>query len=205
MSLEECLLYIHRLYVPEGYSVETLSIEDAFSMTSGYNEGMKASDAVYKIYLHQDVRIINRHFLEDILEIFHTDENIGMIGMVGTEKMAIDGMMWHNYRLGALYGETSIEKSYGDYKFSLEDGIYDVEAIDGFLMVTRKDLSWREDLFDGWDFYDVSQSFEMKRAGYRIVVPGQANPWCVHDDGIISLRNYDYYRKKCMKEYREFF
>ena len=51
----ECLLYIDRLYVPDGFEIDVLSIEEAKSMTSGYNEGMNASDAKYKIYLHQDI------------------------------------------------------------------------------------------------------------------------------------------------------
>ena len=58
LLLGEAVLYIHSLIVPDGYSVELLTVKDAASMTSGYNEAMEASDAKYKIYMHQDVFII---------------------------------------------------------------------------------------------------------------------------------------------------
>ena len=77
----------------------------------------------------------------------------------------------------------------------------DVEAVDGLLMVTKEDLPWREDLFDGWDFYDVSQSFEFRKKGYRVVVPEQKKPWCAHDDGTMNLWSYDGYRKIFLTEY----
>ena len=57
---------------------------------------------------------------------------------------------------------------------------FDVEAIDGLLIATQVDIKWREDLFTGWHFYDISQCKEMQRHGYRVVVPQQNNFWCIH-------------------------
>lgn len=201
---EECLAYLNRLHVPEGYEVEVLGITEAKSMTAGYNEGMQASDAAYKIYMHQDVFIVYRDFLQSLLTIFESDENIGAVGMVGAPKMPADGVMWHNYRNGNLYGVFPATMPYEEYQYKLEDGLHTVQAVDGLLIATSKDVPWREDVFDGWDFYDVSQSFEMQKNGYKVVVPEQKNPWCVHDDGILNLRMYDKYRRICMKEYAEF-
>lgn len=83
---------------------------------------------------------------------------------------------------------------------------FDWEETDELLMmVTSKDIIWREDLFEGWDFYDVSQSFEMERAGYKIVVPEQRLPWCLHDNVITNFRNCDKNRRICLKEYPEYF
>jgi len=205
----ECVRYMEYLIIPAGYEVDIIGITEAQSITKGYNEGMQASDAKYKIYMHQDVFILYPNFLQSVLDIFASDEKIGMIGMVGAEKMAVDGVMWHTWRRGDLY-EGSIENrfeelSYDSYQYCLDDGLWNVEAADGLLLVTSKDVSWREDLFDGWDYYDVSQSFEMIRAGYRVVVPEQRLPWCLHDDGILNSRNHDKYRRICLKEYPEFF
>lgn len=36
-------------------------------------------------------------------------------------------------------------------------------------MAASKNVAWREDLFDGWHFYDISQTFEFRKAGYRTV------------------------------------
>ncbi len=202
---EECLAYLQRLSVPEGYEIQVLGITEAKSMAAGYNEGMQESDATYKIYLHQDVYIIYPFFLQALLDIFESDEAIGMIGMVGTEKMSPDAVMWYGYRRGALYGVHGIEETWGEYAYQLTDGLHEAQAVDGFLIATSKDIPWREDVFDGWDFYDVSQSFEMRRKGYKVVIPEQKNPWCLHDDGLLNLRSYDKYRRICMKEYPEYF
>ena len=203
---EECVRYIERLQIPEGYEVELLEIQQAKSLASAYNEAMLSTDAKYKIYLHQDVFILYPFFLQSVLDIFSVDDTIGMIGMVGNEKMSIDGVMWHEKGTGNLYGledgtKESTKSPYLTYRYSIADGLWNVEAIDGLLMITAVDITWREDLFDGWDFYDVSQSFEMRKRGYKIVVPVQKKPWVLHDDGILNLRNYDKYRQVFLKEY----
>lgn len=205
---EECIRYIERLIIPNGYEVEVIGVTEAKSMTKGYNEAMRASDAKYKVYMHQDVFVTYPYFLQSVLDIFALNERIGMIGVIGTEKMPEDGIMWHGWRVGKLYaiaGESFDELSYETYQYQPENGLWNVQAIDGLIMITSKDIPWREDIFDGWDFYDVSQSFEMIRSGYEVVVPEQSLPWCLHDDGMMNLKNYDKYRRKCLEEYSEFF
>lgn len=195
---QECLYYIEHLNVPAGYEKDILTIQDAPCMTAGYNAAMQATDAKYKIYLHQDVFIVNRNFLSDILEIF-ADESIGMIGMVGSPRLPEHSVMWYGERIGKIYSSNVVEAG-----ISLigEKEDRDVEAVDGLLMITQYDVPWREDLFKGWDFYDISQSFEFRRAGYRVVVPEMAEPWCIHDDGFLNLANYYNERKIFQKEYR---
>jgi len=209
LFLDENMRYIERLVIPEGYEIDVISITEAKSITEGYNEGMKASDAKYKVYMHQDVFILYPYFLQSIIDIFNSDNRIGMIGLIGAEEMASDGMLWHNATRGLLYEACKEEcvgtMDYGSYQYQLADGLWDVKAVDGLVMVTSTDVPWREDVFDRWDFYDVSQSFEMIRAGYKVVVPEQKLPWCLHDDGITNFKNYDRYRKICLKEYSEFF
>lgn len=90
---EECIYYIAHLHVPDGYQINVLTIEDAKSMAAGYNEGMHASDAKYKVYLHQDVFIVNKNFIQDFLDVFRQDETIGMIGMVGAPRLPASGIM----------------------------------------------------------------------------------------------------------------
>lgn len=199
MYFGECLRYIQWLHVPEGIETEILEIRDAVSMTAGYNEGMKCSDAKYKVYLHQDTFIKNRNFIRDILDIFQADAQIGMIGMVGSEKLAVNAVMWSGFRV-----VPAKSMPWEEYEYSLKDGYQEVDCIDGLLMVTQYDVEWREDIFKGWDFYDISQSFEMRRRGYKVVVPIQRNPWYIHDDKVIlQLWNYNSSRKIFLEEYRE--
>ena len=71
----------------------------------------------------------------------------------------------------------------------------------GFI-ATQYDIMWREDLFTGWDFYDVSQGEEFRRNGYKVVVPYMDKSWCIHDDGFLNLSRYDEFRDIFLKEYK---
>lgn len=189
----EALYYISRLDIPQGYSVEDIEVVDAVSMTSGYNEGMKVSDAKYKIYLHQDVMIVNKRFLYEALDIFK-DPKIGMFGCVGSPKMPENKILWKSRAVGASYHSNNYETFMSI--FDNEKKKYmEVEALDGVIMVTQVDLPWREDVFTGWDFYDISQSYEFRKKGYKVVTPHQDIPWTFHDEGFINYKEYYKYRK----------
>lgn len=162
---KECIKYLCNLRVPEGYTVQEISIKDAKSMTSGYQEAMEYSDAKYKIYLHQDVFITNKNFIEDMIRIFE-DENVGMLGVVGSVKMPDNYVMWAGARVGGLYTSNILKSESVGFKTNRDkelDFEVEVEAIDGMIMATQYDLNWRTDLFDGWDFYDVSQCYEFRK------------------------------------------
>lgn len=203
--MKECELYLEELVIPEGYEMDLLKITGAKSMTAGYNEGMKQSDAKYKVYIHQDVFITNKNFLIDMLELFQKDEKIGLIGMVGTPYLAWTGTMWSGVRFGNLYKlEEGIESGNVKRFHPMYSGYMEVEAVDGLLMATQYDIPWREDVFKKWDFYDVSQSFEFLKAGYKVVVPGQQPVWFLHDCGVINLENYHGERELFLDTYKEY-
>lgn len=202
IQFSECKLYINKLIIPEGFETELIPIYGAVSMTSGYNIGLQKTDAKYKIYMHQDVYIINKYFLCNIIDIFNKDNTIGMIGMIGSPCIPPSAIMWLGDRVGN-YRTWPLGK-YEHEKISKDSIIYEAESVDGFMMATCVDIPWRSDIFDGWDFYDVSQSFEARRKGYKVVVPDQESTWCIHDDGVImSLWNYDKYRRSLLNNYSE--
>ncbi|MCM1543002.1 MAG: glycosyltransferase family protein [Blautia sp.] len=199
LQLQECILYLSLLHVPEGYETDLITITDAVSMTSGYNEGMNASDARYKIYLHQDSFIVEPYFLDKLLGLFQADERIGMVGTLGTERLASDGIMWHEERCGNVY----LPNRHGGKIKNPDQEWQEAEALDGLLMATQYDLPWREDLFQGWHFYDVSQCMEFRRAGYKLVVPRQEKNWVIHNCGVCSLQQYEENRILLLQEYPE--
>lgn len=201
LLLSEALNYLQLLNVPEGIEMDLLVIKDAKSMLLGMEEGIHSTDAKYKVFMHQDVLILNRDLISDIIEIFNSDSQIGLIGMVGSPQMPPDAVMWNNERVGNCYGF----RKYSSKFETLDQMFTEVDAVDGLLMATAYDIPLRTELFDGWDFYDVSTSFEYKRRGYRVVVPVQKEPWCLHDDGIVlSMWNYDKYRHFAMEEYPDY-
>jgi hypothetical protein len=201
---EECKLYIQTLYVPKDYLIEVIPVIDAKSMTAGYNTAMGLSDAKYKVYLHHDVFILNKNFIQETLSIFNRNKEIGMLGMVGSwdiKKQYIDALEWECGRIAVGTGSEMVDVTYGKMANDLEY----VDCVDGLLIMTQYDIFWREDLFQSWHFYDRSQCMEFKRAGYCVVVPKQDRPWCLHDSGVSSLLCWNDGLDIFYKEYGEFF
>ncbi|MBP2658231.1 MAG: glycosyl transferase, group 2 family [Firmicutes bacterium] len=199
----KCLEHINKLIMPDGYTIDIVAIEDAKSITSGYNRAMVKSDAKYKVYLHQDTYIINENFISDILDIFQNAQ-IGMIGMVGAANIPYTGAWGDSkHRYGKVIESSHLETK--ELALLEWDEVVDayqlVKCIDGLIMITQYDIQWREDIFDGWDYYDASQSVEFCKAGYHVCVPKQNEPWCIHDCGNLNLQNFDKYRDIFLKVY----
>lgn len=198
----ECELYINQLRLPSGFTKEIIPVRNSASMAQAYNKGMAMTDAQYKVYLHQDVFILNANFLLDILTVFKIAKKAAMVGVIGSPVLPVTAVMKHGERVGNLYSLDPDNVDFSGYEYRKEHGYTEVQAIDGMIMVTREDLPWREDIFDGWDFYDVSQSFEFRKKGFKVVVPEQTIPWCAHENGgIKSQWSYNKYRSIFIEEY----
>lgn len=174
-----CVKHIRILSVPRGYTVELLPIRGAKSLPAGYNLALK-NDAKYKIYLHQDTFILNRNLLHELLALFQSHRSLGLIGLAGCKALPPSGIWWEGKGIvGEVVGLPN--HTYHILKFGEVSGSFaSVEAVDGFLMATQVDIPWREDLFKGFHFYDVSQSVEFIKHGYLVGVPIQRDPWCLH-------------------------
>jgi glycosyltransferase involved in cell wall biosynthesis len=195
------LSYIKRLKVPESMEIEIIEMRSVKNITSGYNEAMKKSDSKYKVYLHQDVYIKNINFINDILNIFK-DEKIGLIGMVGAKVIPTSGIWWEDpSKIGKVFDNSTGIMSLINLN-EVDDPYTEVKGIDGLIMITQYDLPWRDDILDGWHFYDLSQSLEFIRKGFKVIVPSQKNAWCIHDCGFINLANgYEEDRTKFLDNY----
>jgi len=200
---EHSLRYIRKLTIPHGYEVETIAVEDAKSLTGGYNQGMQMSDAKYKVYLHQDVWILHQNFVVDILELFHEHQNVGLIGVIGTKRIPQSGIWWESdQKEGKVVDSHTGTLALLDFQ-STREKITQVEAVDGLLFATQVDMKFRDDLFDGWHFYDISQCLEFQKKGYKVAVPYQMHPWCIHYCGRVDLTRYEEYRQIFINEYRK--
>lgn len=199
--LRECEWYIEQLCVPAGYETEVVVIRGAVSMAAGYNEAMKRSDAKYKIYLHQDVFLICPDMISELLRVFE-ESTIGMVGVLGNQELLPGADYTLKWDCGSLYmsdllSTQSINNIKDDGK-----GYVDVVCADGAFLATQVDLPWDEETFDGWDFYDISQSVRFHQAGYRVVVPKPSTDmWLVHDAGKCTYLEWERYRKVFCESY----
>jgi len=204
---QECLKYLQRLYVPEGMRAEILSVWNAKGMCYGYNRAMRETDAKYKIYLHHDSFLIKEDALRRTVELLNSEAGWKMLGIAGSTGMA-DDFAWAHSRVENLrynlYQDKVLETVLSQSAVKHGD-VEDAEAIDGVFIATSEDLPWREDLFDGWHFYDISQAFEFRNAGYRTGLINDEMPWMLHE--ITAAKDpeekYGVYGRIFQKEYRD--
>lgn len=209
---EECCYYIKQLEVPCGYTVEIIPIYNAKSITSGYQMGMKQSDAKYKVYMHQDVMCIHKNMLYEALHVFQQDETIGLLGVAGCKVMPASGIWWEADMSESYYnlyqdcvvsfGCDNYEQASKEYE---NDTYQCVMGLDGAFLMTSQDIDWREDIFQGWHIYDVSQCMEFLRKGLKVVIPKTENLWIIHNEEYQTHLEKEYHQARLgyLKEYRK--
>lgn len=197
----DCMKHLYRVKVPENCSVDYLPIRGAKSMTAGYNQAL-VHKAKYKIYLHEDAIILNKDLLHNLLDIFQTRPDIGMVGVMGCRKLPPQTMWWEGEQ---VFGKILANRMtiYDVVKYQeVEQEVEVVEAIDGVFMATQYDLPWRQDIISGFHFYDVSQSLEFKKHNYKVAVPKQIEPWVYHArTTMFKKHEYEGYRERFLKHY----
>lgn len=195
-----CINSIKEIYVIERLNVALNYRNRRLSFSGMVAPKVRTGGSESSGIINQDVFLTKRDMIYDILRIFK-DSSIGMIGLIGTQKLPDDGCMWHGKRVGRIYTNNILSSKEFIASEDNEKPYMQVEAVDGLFMATQYDITWREDLFTGWDFYDVSQSQEFLKAGYKIVVPYMDKPWCIHDEGFLNLDRYEEFRKIFLEEY----
>ncbi len=193
--------HVCRLNIPPGYKIDKTVITNAGSITKGYNQAMVGSNAKYKLYLHQDVDILEENFFYLILALFKKNPNLGLLGVLGAKRMPTNGIWWEAKE---TYGKCLYFDQNCNCNTEVVGEYESVQGIDGMIMVTQYDIKWREDIVTGWHFYDVSQSLEFIKAGYTVGVPRQSAPWCAHNCLSLMLP-FQVSQQKFIQEYQSFF
>ncbi|HEX3047075.1 MAG TPA: glycosyltransferase family protein [Bacillota bacterium] len=191
--LAESMGSVNSLYIPGGYQVENRVIRNATSITQAYNQGMLSSHAKYKIYLHQDLLILNRNFLKELVILFRKYPRLGLLGIAGP-KIIPPNAYWPDATVcfgRFLWGTGKPEETVPLAWHEVTGDYESVQAVDGIIMMTQYDLPWREDIFPGWHFYDISQSLEFIKAGFEVGIPRQVSPWFLHKSHDTSMANYE--------------
>lgn len=178
----ECRTYLDYLALPKGMMGEIIEINGAPGMAAGYSFAMRSTAAKYKLYIHHDTMLLDPELLKKTIRIFKEEENCGMLGVFGTTRLPESG------RWAQSSYEDSVLTLYQDAILNIlppKDAellrVRPAEAIDGAFLATSTDVPWRMDLFDGWHFYDISQCFEIKKAGYGLRLVEDSTPWILHE------------------------
>lgn len=184
--LNECVEYINELIIPEGYEIDLMVVSDVDSILKGYEEARNASDAKYKIYIHQDTFIVNSNILFDLLNIFNQDKRIGAVGVKGSKSILGNEVSLAEEVFGECISMNS-KKNYCSSRFIKEKasqtkGIYtEAGCLWGCFIATQIDFEW-EDVFENdWKYYPIIMSLQIQRKNYKTVVANQEQPWCIHE------------------------
>lgn len=204
-----CLRYIDALQIPSGYTVEKIAVFGASSMAEGYQRAMEASTARHKIYVHQDVYLVHRGFLPELLNLFRTYPRLGVVGVLGTTRLPAGGVwnvnnpfhsygrIWEYWRQGGLYyllGRANRRRLYLTRFRSFVGDYLPAVAIDGPFMATQYDIPWINSL-GGFQLYDQVQSAEFIKAGLEVGVARQETVWCIHW-GTLQERTVEQHRRR---------
>lgn len=182
----ESIHYISNLFLPKGYEIDVLLLENSNNIATEYNNIIKYNDSKYKIYLQKDVFIINKNFILDILTIFNSDEGIGIIGVNGSEVIKSTlNLDDNNIRYGKLYKREDGYINLVDYK-EITDDYKEVSLIDRCIVATQIDVEFKEDIICTGEFINVIQCIEFSKIRKKIVVAKQLEPWVLQDSEKLS-------------------
>lgn len=157
-------------------------LEGEKSIFEAYNKGIELTkDNKYVCFTHEDIDIekINTKFLETLLDISDT----GFLGVAGRIKLNNSACWWEGYDgivksyLSGKAGHQRLENNklsrwYNNYGMDSNRNINEiVEVLDGVILFCNRSLlnkvKWRSDIFNGWDFYDISITWEVSQLGYK--------------------------------------
>lgn len=166
------------------------------------NLGCRQSTGEYVLFLNPDT-ISEAGALEHCLRRLQTEPDIGLIS---PKLVQPDGSMdlacrrsiptlWDGFcratGLAAAFPRTALFAGYNLTHLS-ENGTYDVGAINGAFMMTRRKVLDRVGLFDETFFMygdDLDLCIRMAQAGYRIVYDGRVQ--IIHLKGMSVARDYE--------------
>lgn len=192
--------YLEKLSIPEGYDVDLLTNVIGESFLQGLEECFQATDALYKVVLRPNVCMLYPDVLAKILEVFTTDEEIGIVAFQGYSKASREALFWKDMDVKYSVEQNQTVPAYVDEKGQEYDV---VDLFEPSIFVIKGDVALRSDLFDKDILWAESIAMEMKRAGKKIVVPHQKEPWCYSDTRYFSLAGYYDVRDIFIEEYED--
>jgi len=166
------------------------------------NLGYRQSAGEFVLFLNPDT-VSEAGTLEHCLRRLQTEPNIGLIS---PKLVQPDGSMdlacrrsiptlWDGFcratGLAAAFSRTALFAGY-NLTHLPENGTYDVGAINGAFMMTRREVLDRVGLFDETFFMygdDLDLCIRIARAGYRIVYDGRVQ--IIHLKGMSVARDYE--------------
>lgn len=177
--ISENIKFIDNMTIPKHMKVEYRVVSNLDNIPQTVQNAMRESMAKYKIYLDQNVFLLDKEFLTKAIAIFQNNPDIGLLGARGyykteeNEKMELRGNYIFHYNDTRNICLSNV----------CEGGvntIVDVMALDKHFMMTSVDSDWNGNNSN----FHIIKSVEMRHAGYRTVVFIDEKPFVLFDNGI---------------------
>lgn len=192
-SPDDCISSLNGIEIPEGFTAQLMEITEEPSILKGFEEAMGLSDAKYKVYLTDVIKLQEPKLMKSALRLFE-DPSVGMIGVVGTARLSKDGVIRHSQCMGCIDTDAAYQENDSICRLQpVEEACADAEAVEGYLLVTQYDVPWGDARNVPAAFFSTAQSFHFRLRGLRVVVPRQDRPWC-------RCSSLDYFQKETEEE-----
>lgn len=146
------------------------------SIFEAYNKGIELTkNCKYVCFCHEDLDVVSVdvNHLKSLLN----QDKIGFVGLAGAIKLPESGAWWEGYTgypLPNLSGAAGHEQIKNNQLYRWKctyGGFGQVEVLDGLMMFCNRSLldviNWDSEYFNGWDFYDISITYQASRLGYK--------------------------------------
>lgn len=155
-----------------GRRFEIVQINDARSLSEGYNRGFAQTSGDVVIFSHDDIEIASPDFPARLLLHLSTHD---IVGVAGTSRLI--GVNWNSAGWPWLHGCVAHSEPGGNGFFFHCFGPptqVAVEAIDGLFIAAKREvceaIPFGAETFDGFHLYDLDFSYRAFLAGFRIAV-----------------------------------
>jgi GT2 family glycosyltransferase len=155
-----------------GRHFEIVQINDARSLSEGYNRGFAQTSGDVVIFSHDDIEIVSRDFPARLLRHLSTHD---IVGVAGTSRLI--GVNWNSAGWPWLHGCVAHGQHGADGFFFHCFGPPPqgaVQAVDGLFIAAKREvceaIPFDPATFDGFHLYDLDFSYRAFLAGFRIAI-----------------------------------
>ena len=156
-----------------GRRFEIIQIDDARSLSEGYNRGFAKTSGDIVIFSHDDIEIASSDFAARLLRHLSMHD---IVGIAGTSHLT--GVNWNSAGWPWVHGCVAHRQHDGNGFFFHCFGpppSRAVQAVDGLFIATKREvcesIQFDAATFDGFHLYDLDFSYRAYLAGLRIAVP----------------------------------
>ncbi len=162
--------------------IHVIEDEGHTSIFSKYNRGIEMAnpeDDDILVFVHEDVKILDKNFFEKLEMVFLKKSDVGIVGMIGTTSFSEAGGWWicnHSFHKGSLMQGKPGTNGKETFHMNRGRGFFDnLVSVDGFCFAVRgkvcKEVKFDEPTYpNAFHFYDVDYCFSVLEKGWKVAI-----------------------------------